>query len=238
MEKKNTLLLTVIAVATLLVAVVGATFAYFGTFTQDTNQNTKVNVTTQAAKTSTFVTGETSIELTVKSADMIKGTDSASKEVANDTKNITATLTSADTQLYTVCSFDVVYVADPANTEAKVGEYKAKTAGVTGNEFTYTIGTAQKGTDSTGEGNVAPGTITGTTETQYDTIATGEEVTVISGAQVSARGGKTTINFPVTVKFYNIPSVDQSKLSDLSFTGKFIVKTTPEKCTSQANDIA
>ena len=32
MEKKNTLLLTVIAVATLLVAVVGATFAYFGSF--------------------------------------------------------------------------------------------------------------------------------------------------------------------------------------------------------------
>ena len=29
MEKKNTVLLTVIAVATLLVAVVGATFAYF-----------------------------------------------------------------------------------------------------------------------------------------------------------------------------------------------------------------
>ena len=29
MEKKNTILLTVIAVATLLVAVVGATFAYF-----------------------------------------------------------------------------------------------------------------------------------------------------------------------------------------------------------------
>lgn len=31
MEKKNTLLLTVIAIATLLVAVVGATFAYFAT---------------------------------------------------------------------------------------------------------------------------------------------------------------------------------------------------------------
>jgi len=36
MEKKNTILLTVIAVATLLVAVVGATFAYFTASTQGT----------------------------------------------------------------------------------------------------------------------------------------------------------------------------------------------------------
>ena len=49
MEKKNTILLTVIAVATLLVAVVGATFAYFtattqgeGNGTQSTNTTTSV----------------------------------------------------------------------------------------------------------------------------------------------------------------------------------------------------
>ena len=35
MEKRNTLLLTVIAVATLLVAVVGATFAYFASSQDD-----------------------------------------------------------------------------------------------------------------------------------------------------------------------------------------------------------
>lgn len=44
MEKKNTILLTVIAIATLLVAVVGATFAYFTasvtTTNQDNNQTT------------------------------------------------------------------------------------------------------------------------------------------------------------------------------------------------------
>ena len=43
MEKKNTLLLTVIAVATLLVAVVGATFAYFGSFTANANANAAIN---------------------------------------------------------------------------------------------------------------------------------------------------------------------------------------------------
>jgi len=49
MEKKNTVLLTVIAVATLLVAVVGATFAYF-TATATTEGNAAGNTDVKAAK--------------------------------------------------------------------------------------------------------------------------------------------------------------------------------------------
>lgn len=49
MEKKNTILLTVIAIATLLVAVVGATFAYFtATVTTDNDANNTVNAKTYA----------------------------------------------------------------------------------------------------------------------------------------------------------------------------------------------
>lgn len=46
MEKKNTVLLTVIAVATLLVAVVGATFAYFTATTAGTGTGTATTNTT------------------------------------------------------------------------------------------------------------------------------------------------------------------------------------------------
>lgn len=52
MEKKNTVLLTVIAVATLLVAVVGATFAYFtasNTTSGDAAGNVNVNTATESA---------------------------------------------------------------------------------------------------------------------------------------------------------------------------------------------
>ena len=55
MEKKNTLLLTVIAVATLLVAVVGATFAYFGSFSTKVDNKAGVNVTTEAVLAVTYV---------------------------------------------------------------------------------------------------------------------------------------------------------------------------------------
>jgi hypothetical protein len=50
MEKKNTILLTVIAIATLLVAVVGATFAYF-TATVGVDTNTEKNATTSVTTT-------------------------------------------------------------------------------------------------------------------------------------------------------------------------------------------
>jgi len=60
MEKKNTILLTVIAIATLLVAVVGATFAYF-TATVNVDENTKdqntTNVTTQTMVSATMEFG-------------------------------------------------------------------------------------------------------------------------------------------------------------------------------------
>ncbi len=55
MDKKNTLLLTVIAIATLLVAVVGATFAYF-TAQKGEGQNANINVKTSTTDTLTFDT--------------------------------------------------------------------------------------------------------------------------------------------------------------------------------------
>lgn len=61
MEKKNMVLLTVIAVATLLVAVVGATFAYFSISTTNnfgggTSDQGKTNITASDAKTADQIT--------------------------------------------------------------------------------------------------------------------------------------------------------------------------------------
>lgn len=59
MEKKNTILLTVIAIATLLVAVVGATFAYFtATVTTDNTENNTTTVTTQALASAVMNMGD------------------------------------------------------------------------------------------------------------------------------------------------------------------------------------
>ena len=57
MEKKNMVLLTVIAVATLLVAVVGATFAYFTANVTTEGTETTTEVTTTKLATVTYTTG-------------------------------------------------------------------------------------------------------------------------------------------------------------------------------------
>ena len=58
MERKNTLLLTVIAIATLLVAVVGATFAYFATQVSTENNGLNVVANTEAATAIFLASGE------------------------------------------------------------------------------------------------------------------------------------------------------------------------------------
>ena len=58
MEKKNTILLTVIAVATLLVAVVGATFAYFTASTAGSGDNSTGTVNTATVGNVTLALGD------------------------------------------------------------------------------------------------------------------------------------------------------------------------------------
>ena len=74
--RKKTMLLTVIAVATLLVAVVGATFAYFSLTVDSTGNTTKGTVATDKIGTVTFEKGITDLTLGVSAQDMIdKGSD-------------------------------------------------------------------------------------------------------------------------------------------------------------------
>ena len=66
MEKKNTILLTVIAIATLLVAVVGATFAYFTASVSTNEGNGGTGTTTVKSKT----TATASMDLGTNASDI------------------------------------------------------------------------------------------------------------------------------------------------------------------------
>ena len=72
MNKKNTMLLTVIAVATLLVAVVGATFAYFAIgATATNNAKTIITGSTEDAQVgSVALTGDESLTMNLTAEDM------------------------------------------------------------------------------------------------------------------------------------------------------------------------
>lgn len=70
MEKKNTMLLTVIAVATLLVAVVGATFAYFSVQSSADATGSTVQGKASATGQITATTKTTNLNLALTGADM------------------------------------------------------------------------------------------------------------------------------------------------------------------------
>ncbi len=71
MDKKNTMLLTVIAVATLLVAVVGATFAYFSISANKDSATSKITGSTENAEVGGVVlTGDQSLKLTLTAEHM------------------------------------------------------------------------------------------------------------------------------------------------------------------------
>lgn len=70
MDKKNTMLLTVIAVATLLVAVVGATFAYFSLTVDQKSNTASIKAGTSKLPTITINGSTATLNLTLTATDM------------------------------------------------------------------------------------------------------------------------------------------------------------------------
>ena len=73
MDKKNTILLTIIAVATLLVAVVGATFAYFSLAVTGDASTTQATVKADEVGTATLTSLQENLTLSLTAADMVQG---------------------------------------------------------------------------------------------------------------------------------------------------------------------
>ncbi len=246
MEKKNTLLLTVIAVATLLVAVVGATFAYFGSFTNTVTNNAQVSAQTEKGKASSFTSMPGMVFLDVKAANMTRGADDdktkslAATSTGKDELNpeVTVVLDSAATDTFTICSFDLLY------TDSSTEKY-AKTAGITGiddgMEFTYTLATPTSTltksttapTEATPAGSIKATSVV-TTETDYSTLASANKLKVAEGLQISAKGGVNTMKIGVTLKFYNFPGVSQDAVSGKVYGGAFSVSE--PVCTTSTTD--
>ena len=240
MEKKNTLLLTVIAVATLLVAVVGATFAYFGSFNTTVTDKAGVNVTTGAAKSSAFTTSAASLSLSVLGSEMLKSDQAGSVEVGspkNQNATLNVSLTTTDATTTTKCDYDIYFEYDYEAAADKTGNafYGAGqtpvTAGIGENkEFTYTL--------TPTSGIIVESTYEATTEKSFSVFSaakSGSAVKVAHGSISSTGDNTANDSLTVNVKFYNIPTVNQSALADRTFAGKFFVSNESVKCGTTAN---
>ena len=259
MEKKNTLLLTVIAVATLLVAVVGATFAYFGSFTANANANAAINVQTQAATASSFLTTGGTLDLNVTSASMTRDLNGVVTDVANNSTTLGIELTATDTTTVTTCDYKVyfaynegsnVYVSHKENDEIGNGRTFV-TPGLAGvnsdvskEEFTYTITATQAAEPgSTGsELTIEDGFATAKSSfVDFENATSAAPVLVATGKIIAGSAANAAVKqaLKIEVHFYNFPTLDQSQLAEKKFQGKFYVENDPESankvvCTTTA----
>lgn len=205
MDKKNTMLLTVIAVATLLVAVVGATFAYF-TASNSATGSTNVETTTETVGAVTVTNPTAGLHLNL-----------TADQMAEQSKN---------TSYYATVNADNKF---SATKEDAVISRLAISGGedTTKYEMSFTVNTVKSETVQAGDATVVftladgvtmtSGATTVTSGTEIDYASLLEEYTV----KYTATGNATDIDLvKVAVKFTN-RDADQDYLAGKTLTTSF-----------------
>ena len=206
-NRKNTILLTVIAVATLLVAVVGATFAYF-TAQGGSSVQTPVNVNTAQTSNGSFVTNG-SITINANQENFYEGAGNQTS-TATATVTYTASSTAASNFCYTVglqvTANNFVYTTAPTNTP----------------ELTFTARKSANAADLTSATTMINQrditTTTASTTIQVPNTAEGSEFI----HKIDATQGQTINDqWDFTVTLVNLSS-DQNENTGKSFTGQIV----------------
>lgn len=183
MENKNTMLLTVVAIATLLVTVFGATFAYFAT-TQNINANIPVDISTASQAASFTALAEGNINISVDAYKMQQADANATTEVTTrddltDTAALNVVLKAAAEGLTSECRYNIIWIWTTP-------KYKLTDADATSKYYWRTSGVTK---EFTIEGSaVATNTTTGTTTTPYAEINFDELESQIAQKKVDSNG--------------------------------------------------
>ena len=207
MEKNiNVKIMGVFASILLLFIVITASFAYFGSFDVNLNNNVAVNINAVSPGDATFISSATQLNLQVPAANMSQTASNNEIAAASNTATLTVNLTGA-ANLLTTCTYDIVYEYDSTSnvygksptTKNGDKEITLQVSGVTGtNNFA-----SEKNFD-------------------YDSNWSGVKRTLVSGATISSNGSLTTQNISITGKYYNL-TIPQTSIEGKAFTGKIYV---------------
>ena len=217
MEKSKITKSLAVFASVLLIIIIGvASFAYFGTFNVNLNNNVAVNINAVSPGDATFISNATQLNLQVPAANMSQTASNNEIAAASNTATLTINLTGA-ANLLTTCTYDIVYEYD--STSNVYG--KSPTTKNGNKEITLQVSGVN------GINNFA-------SEKNFDSVSmasyynsTNKYYTLVSGASISSMGSLTTQNISITGKYYNL-TISQSSLEGKSFTGKIYV--TNHKC--------
>ena len=213
-KNNNIKIMGVFASVLLLVIIVTAAFAYFGSFNVNLNNNVAVNVNSVSPGNATFTSNATQLNLQVPAANMSQTAADNETPATENTATLTLNLTGA-ANLLTTCTYDIVYEYD---TNSNV--YGVSPTTKNGDkEVTIQVSGVNGTNNFASEKNFDSNTIS--------SYKNGNVYTLVSGATIESNGTLTTQNISITGKYYNL-TISQSSLEGKAFTGKIYVAN--QKC--------
>ena len=221
-NKSNIKLLSIVASVMLLIIVVGASFAYFGTYKEDIDKY-KINITIDQFAKATFVTKDVNLNLSVSKKDMVAY--EAGTKAAENSANLNVVLTSGNPNVKVTCTYDIYYEYDTNSSIYGVSPTPVTDSSL--KELTL------KAVGSTGTNNYA-----NEKNFNYDTSWTTNPYKrlIVKGASITdATKNGTTDTWNFNMAFYNLEA-DQNKLAGKTFAGTFYVDKDSIQCDYQNND--
>ena len=207
MEKNiNVKIMGVFASILLLFIVITASFAYFGSFDVNLNNNVAVNINAVSPGDATFISSATQLNLQVPAANMSQTASNNEIAAASNTATLTVNLTGA-ANLLTTCTYDIVYEYD--STSNVYG--KSPTTKNGNKEITLQVSNVNGTNNFVNEKNF-----------DFDSSWTNNKRILVSGATISSNGTLTTQNISITGKYYNL-TIPQTSIEGKAFTGKIYV---------------
>ena len=195
----------------LLIIIIGvASFAYFGTFNVNLNNNVAVNINAVSPGDATFISSATQLNLQVPAANM--SFTAANKFVAakEDTAFLDVTLTGSS-NLLTTCTYDIVYEYDAGSNVYGQGT-TTKTSGAT-KEITIEVNGMNGNNHFATETNFDHANI----QSYYD--STNKYYKLVEGATIQSLGTEQSVRWKITGRYYNLDG-SQAQLDGKNFTGK------------------
>ena len=211
MEKSKITKSLAVFASVLLIIIIGvASFAYFGTFNVNLNNNVAVNINSSSPGNATFTSNATQLNLQVPAANMSFTVANNTVAAKEDTAFLDVTLTGSQ-NLLTTCTYDIVY------------EYDAESN-------VYGQGTTTKTGDATKEITIEVNGMNGNNhfaiETNFDHAniqsyydSTNKYYKLVEGATIKSLGSTQSVRWKIIGRYYNL-DVSQAQLGGKNFTGK------------------
>ena len=209
-KSKITKSLAVFASVLLIIIIGVASFAYFGTFNVNLNNNVAVNINSSSPGNATFTSNATQLNLQVPAANMSFTVANNTVAAKEDTAFLDVTLTGS-ANLLTTCTYDIVYEYDAGSNVYGQGT-TTKTSGAT-KEITIEVNGMNGNNHFATETNFDHANI----QSYYD--STNKYYKLVEGATIKSLGSTQSVRWKIIGRYYNL-DVSQAQLGGKNFTGK------------------